>query len=472
MQLTNTTKTPDALDKKFVRWELTDKPRSHQRLVESADGVLRYQMGTGKRNKLSARKFRTLVRSIVRLAKAQHLSHIAITVNQTDYPLLADYSSEWFYRTIAENLVLAEYEFTKYKTKSTSKSKAETKLTEVCLSGKLAGAAKRGWEAGQIVATATNLTRDIANTSGGDMSPRQLAQAAKAALRGTTATVKALGETELKKLKAGLLLAVGQGTKEPSQMIVMEYKGAAKKDAAPLVLIGKGITYDTGGLNVKPSGSMHDMHLDMSGGAAVIGAMQAIAKLKLKKNVIGIVAAAENSVSAEAMRAGDIFTAMNGKTVEVLHTDAEGRLALADALTYSERYKPKVVIDVATLTGAALVALGQQASAVLSNDESLQQTLQQLGEQSGDYMWPLPLWEEYQKQLQSTRADLANIATNFSRFGGTIEGGAFLQNFVPKKTAWAHIDMAPRMESISEDKLAKGATGEPVRLLVRLAEQS
>ncbi len=265
-------------------------------------------------------------------------------------------------------------------------------------------------------------------------------------------------------------MAVGQGTKEPSQLIVMKYQGATKKAAQPLVLVGKGITYDTGGLNVKPSGAMHDMHLDMSGGAAVIGAMQAIAKLKLKLNVVGIVAAAENSVSAEAMRAGDIFTAMNGKTVEVLHTDAEGRLALADALTYSERFKPKTIVDVATLTGAALVALGQQASAIMTTNDELQRLLVDLGEESGNYVWPLPLWEEYQKPLKSTRADLANIAANFSRFGGTIEGGAFLQNFAPKDVPWVHLDMAPRMESIGSDKLAKGATGEPVRLLVTLAE--
>ncbi|HMA79204.1 MAG TPA: leucyl aminopeptidase family protein, partial [Candidatus Paceibacterota bacterium] len=356
------------------------------------------------------------------------------------------------------------------KYKSKSRTKNEQKLKEICLCGGLSKAAKAGFAAGQIVANATNATRDIANTSGGDMSPRQLAAAAKAALKGTSVTTQVLGETELKKLKANLLLAVGQGTKEPSQLIVMKYQGATKKAAQPLVLVGKGITYDTGGLNVKPSGAMHDMHLDMSGGAAVIGAMQAIAKLKLKLNVVGIVAAAENSVSAEAMRAGDIFTAMNGKTVEVLHTDAEGRLALADALTYSERFKPKTIVDVATLTGAALVALGQQASAIMTTNDELQRLLVDLGEESGDYVWPLPLWEEYQKPLKSTRADLANIAANFSRFGGTIEGGAFLQNFAPKDVPWVHLDMAPRMESIGSDKLAKGATGEPVRLLVTLAE--
>jgi leucyl aminopeptidase len=468
MKLTTTTKDIAAVGEKYCRLVVTEQSSSHHRLVEATDGSLRYELGAGKWADMTPRKFRLFVRSIVQAAKSHHIEHLAIQLSKSPFPQLAEYGEEWVVRTIAENLILADYTFTKYKSKSGTKEKTE--LKEICLCGGLSTAAKAGLAAGQVVANAANTTRDIANTSGGDMSPRQLASAAKAALKDTKATTKVLGEAELKKLKANLLLAVGQGTKEPTQMIVMEYYGAKKKTDQPLVLVGKGITYDTGGLNVKPSGAMHDMHLDMSGGAAVIGAMQAIAKLKLKLNVVGIVAAAENAVSAEAMRAGDIFTAMNGKTVEVLHTDAEGRLALADALTYSERYKPKAIVDVATLTGAALVALGQQASAIMTCDKELQRLLIDLGEESGDYVWPLPLWEEYQKPLKSTRADLANIATNFSRFGGTIEGGAFLQNFAPKNVPWAHIDMAPRMESIGSDKLAKGATGEPVRLLVTLAE--
>lgn len=466
MKLSATTKDIATVNKKFCRLEITEQSTSHHRLVENADGTLTYKMGAGKWADMTPRKFRLFVRSIVQAAKSHQLEHMAVQLSHSLFPQLEEYGEEWTLRTISENLVLANYDFTKYKTKT----KDKTELKEICLCGGMSATAKKGFTTGQIIAEAANTARDIANTSGGDMSPRQLAAAAKKALSGTNAKTKVLGESELKKLKANLLLAVGQGTKEPSQMIVMEYHGATKKTEQPLVLIGKGITYDTGGLNVKPSGHMHDMHLDMSGGAAVIGAMRAIAKLKLKKNVIGIVAAAENAVSAEAMRAGDIFTAMNGKTVEVLHTDAEGRMALADALTYSERFNPKTIIDVATLTGAALVALGQHASVILTPNEELQRLLVDLGEESGDYTWPLPLWDEYQKPLKSTRADLANIATNFSRFGGTIEGGAFLQNFAPKDVPWAHVDMAPRMESTSHDKLAKGATGEPVRLLVTVAE--
>jgi leucyl aminopeptidase len=312
------------------------------------------------------------------------------------------------------------------------------------------------------------------------MTPSKLTAATKKALVGTKATVRVLGSAEIKKAKMGLLEAVGKGATDKPQFIIIEWWGAGKPTAAdkktgkkkPIALIGKGITYDSGGLNVKPTGSMHEMHMDMSGGSAMIGTMRAIAKLGLKKNVVAFIPAAENSISAESMRAGDIATSMSGQTVEILHTDAEGRLVLADAMTYAEtHYSPRVMLDVATLTGAALSALGQHASAIMTKDKKLQETLTELGEKSGDLVWPLPLWDEYKSSLKSSRADISNIATNFSRFGGCIEGGTFLSFFAPKKTPWAHIDIAPRMESIPSDKLAKGAAGEPVRLLVAFVEQ-
>lgn len=209
----------------------------------------------------------------------------------------------------------------------------------------------------------------------------------------------------------------------------------------------------------------------MSGGSSVMAAIVAAAKLGIKKNIIALIPAAENAVSSTSMRAGDIATSLSGQTVEILHTDAEGRLVLADALTYSERYSPRAIIDVATLTGAALVALGQHASAVMTKDSELETILRKLGEESGDLVWPLPLWDEYKQHIKSNRADLSNISTNFSRYGGTIEGGTFLSHFAPKNVPWAHIDIAPRMDSIPSDKLAKGATGEPVRLLITFLEQ-
>ncbi|HEX9664762.1 MAG TPA: M17 family metallopeptidase, partial [Patescibacteria group bacterium] len=251
------------------------------------------------------------------------------------------------------------------------------------------------------------------------------------------------------------------------RFIVMEYDGGDSKEK-PLVLIGKGITFDTGGLNLKPSDGIYQMHLDMSGGAAVLYSVLLAARLKLKKNIVGLIPAAENMISGSSYRPGDILKTMSGKTVEVLNTDAEGRLVLADALTYAGKfYKPRLVISVATLTGAALVALGQYASAIFSKDESLLKLLRNLGEKSGDYVWPLPLWEEFEKEMKGTFADLNNLGK--SKYGGASQGAAFLAHFA-KKYPWLHIDIAPRMTAGEGEYLAKGAVGAPVRLLIRFLE--
>jgi leucyl aminopeptidase len=457
---------------KYCRIILTEDAPSWHRLVETKDGTLEYRMGAGKRTEATVRSFRTLVRTIVQAAKSHQLENIAIHLGPMGCEKLESMGDEWYFRTLAENLVLAGYEFTHYKTKP----KKEKSLKEVLVCGLSETSAKKGFAEGIIIGTAANLTRDIANKTGDDMTPNNLALATKNTFKGTSATVKVLDEKEIKAQKMGLLHAVGKGADDAPRFIIIEYWGEGKptkekKAKKPVVLIGKGITYDTGGLNVKPSGSMHDMHLDMSGGAAVIGAIKAAVDLKLKKNIIGLIPAAENSVSAKSMRAGDIATSLSGQTVEILHTDAEGRLVLADAMTYAQKhYEPALMIDIATLTGAALSALGQHASAILTKDENLQTTLVKLGEESGDLVWPLPLWDEYKASLKSTRADISNIATNFSRFGGCIEGGTFLAHFADKNIPWAHIDIAPRMDSIASDKLAKGATGEPVRLLVQLVK--
>ena len=475
-KITTSSKTAATLDKKYCRIILTqDKPAWH-RIVEMVDGTLEYRMGVGKWKNITRRTFRTLIRSIVQTAKSHQLGQIAIELDMKIFSQQEEFGSPWAYRTLGENLQLAQYEFTKYKTKDTSK----TQLKEIVVCGTLSTDEKNAFTAGLIVGESANVTRDIANTSGEDMTPSKLAAAAKEALAGTKATVKALGLAEIKKAKMGLLEVVGKGATDKPQFVIIEWWGAGKPTIAekkagkkqPIALIGKGITYDSGGLNVKPTGAMHEMHMDMSGGSAMIGTMRAIALLGLKKNVVAFIPAAENSISAESMRAGDIATSMSGQTVEILHTDAEGRLVLADAMTYAEtHYTPSVMLDAATLTGAALSALGQHASAIMTKDKKLQDTLMELGENSGDLVWPLPLWDEYKSSLKSSRADISNIATNFSRFGGCIEGGTFLSFFAPKNTPWAHIDIAPRMESIPSDKLAKGAAGEPVRLLVQFVEQ-
>lgn len=461
-------KTTD-LPKKYCRIVLSEKNKTWHRLVETVEGNLEYHLGVGKFKTINRRNFRTLIRSIIQTAKSHQLEHIVLELKPAIFTGLNKFGNDWFYQTLAENLELAQYEFTHYKTK-----KAENpELKEVLVTGELTTSDKKAFAKGLIIGESANFTRNIGNTSGEDLTPELLARAAVTKLKNSKATVKVLDFKTIKKLKMGLLEAVGKGAAAEPKFIIIEYWGAGKKSKQkPIVLIGKGITYDSGGLNVKPSGFMHEMHMDMLGGASIIGTLLAVERLSLKKNVIALIPAAENSISDLSMRAGDIATSMSGQTVEILHTDAEGRLVLADAMTYAQKfYQPAVMIDVATLTGAALSALGQQASAIMSKHLKLRKQLQKLGEETGDLVWPLPLWNEYRESLMSTRADISNIATNFSRFAGCIEGGTFLSFFADKKIPWVHIDIAPRMESIPSDKLAKGAVGEPVRLLVSFVEQ-
>ena len=465
-KITLATKDVSSLDTKYTRIVFTEDTVSSHRFVETAALHTEYRQGLGKWSEVTPRTFRTMLRSVVQSLKAHKVEYAAIQLDRNNFPKLHLYDEAWFTSTIVENLALAAYDYTVYK----SKPDTNQSLKEITLCGQNSVAAKTGFKRGTIVAEYVNIARDIANTHGDDLTPKALGTAAKKLAAGTQVSVAVLGLKEIQKLKMNLVAAVGKGSHNEPQFILMEYWGSKNKKEAPLVLIGKGITYDTGGLNVKPSGAMHDMHMDMSGGSAVMAAVVAASKLKLQKNIIALIPAAENAISSRSMRAGDIVTSMSGTTVEILHTDAEGRLVLADALTYSQRYKPRAIVDVATLTGAALVALGQQASVVMTRDINLETALRTLGEEAGDLIWPLPLWDEYKGPLKSARADISNIATNFAKWGGAIEGGMFLDAFAPKNIPFAHLDIAPRMDSIPSDKLAKGATGEPVRLLIKWLE--
>lgn len=267
-----------------------------------------------------------------------------------------------------------------------------------------------------------------------------------------------LNEEALEKLGANLLLSVGQGSLEETHMIVMEYNGGNKGDK-PIVLVGKGVTFDTGGVSIKPSNKMHQMKMDMLGAGTVMAVIQAVAKLKLSINVVAVVPTVENVVSAKATKPGDVFTSMSGLTVEVLNTDAEGRLILADALTYVEKFNPEVVIDVATLTGASLYALGSYATPILGNDQELIDDLLKAGKKSKDKGWQLPLWEEHCKVMQGQEgvADLRNIAK--TRGPGTITAAAFLWEFADDYR-WAHLDIA------STGHEGDNATGRSVKMLL------
>ncbi len=315
---------------------------------------------------------------------------------------------------------------------------------------------------GQAIAEGVTLTKNLANTPSNICTPTFLAEQAKALAKSYPAlSVKILEENAMQKLGMGALLAVSQGSAEDAKLICLEYKGASKKQA-PIALVGKGITFDTGGNSLKSPDNMVGMKYDMCGAATVLGTLKAAAMLKLPVNVVGIIAAVENMPGGTAYKPEDILTSLSGQTIEVISTDAEGRLVLSDALTYCERYKPDVVIDIATLTGAVVIALGIHATGLLANNEALAKDLLQAGEESNDRAWQLPLWEEYQEQIKSPFADMANTG---GRSAGTITAACFLSRFT-KKFKWAHLDVAgtaAMMMGTSE----RMATGRPVPLLTQ-----
>jgi leucyl aminopeptidase len=318
-----------------------------------------------------------------------------------------------------------------------------------------------GLARGAAIAEGVNLARELANRPGNHCTPTLLAADARKMAKAQGLKIEVLDRKQIEALGMGSFLAVAQGSDEPPKFIVMHYQGAATKgkDAvAPLVLVGKGITFDSGGISLKPGEGMDEMKFDMGGAASVVGTLRAVAQLKPKLNVIGVIAACENMPSGRALKPGDVVTSMSGQTIEVLNTDAEGRLILCDALTYVERFKPAAVVDIATLTGACVVALGAVHSGMFSPDEALAAELLAAGQSALDTCWRMPLDEAYDEALKSNFADMANIG---GRPGGAITAAKFLQRFTAK-LRWAHLDIAA---TAWKSGAAKGATGRPVGLL-------
>jgi leucyl aminopeptidase len=301
------------------------------------------------------------------------------------------------------------------------------------------------------------LARELANRPGNHCTPTMLAHEARKMSRAQGLKIEVLDRKQIDALGMGSFLAVAQGSDEPPRFIVMHYHGAAKT-VAPLVLVGKGITFDSGGISLKPGGEMDEMKFDMGGAASVIGTMHAVAALKPKLNLIGVIAACENMPSGRALKPGDVIKSMSGQTIEVLNTDAEGRLILCDALTYVERFKPAAVVDIATLTGACVVALGAVRSGLFSADDALAGDLQAAGDAALDTCWRMPVDDEYDEGLKSNFADVANIG---GRAGGAITAAMFLKRFTGK-LRWAHLDIAG---TAWKGGAAKGSTGRPVGLL-------
>jgi leucyl aminopeptidase len=413
-------------------------------------------VGSGKERELSDRQFRKMIGAVNGVLKGLGGSDAALALGELAVKGRDAYGKA---RLMVETLADGTYVFDRFKSQ-----KAEPKaLKKITLLVEKADQAEveRGSLHAQAIANGMAFTRDLGNLPPNLCHPSFIAEEAKALAKANkNLKVEVLDEKKLKELGAGAFLAVAQGSDQPPRMIVLNYQGG-KKDDKPFALVGKGITFDTGGISIKPAAGMDEMKYDMCGAASVLGTFRAVLEMQLPINLVGLLACAENMPSGGATRPGDIVTTMSGQTVEILNTDAEGRLVLCDTLTYAERFKPQAVIDIATLTGACIVALGSNTSGLMGNNDGLIKQILKAGEYADDRAWQLPLFDEYQEQLDSPFADIANIG---GPKAGTITAGCFLSRFA-KKYHWAHLDIAGTAW-ISGGK-DKGATGRPVPLLTQ-----
>ena len=344
-------------------------------------------------------------------------------------------------------------------TKPSAPAAAKLRAVSVVCDKAESAAVAAGLKLGESIAAGTNLARECANLPANLCTPSYLASVAKQLGKDHGLKVEVLDRKDCEKLGMGSFLSVAQGSDEPLKFIVARYNGGAKNDA-PVVLVGKGITFDTGGISIKPAAEMDEMKFDMGGAASVLGTLRAVAGAKAKVNLIGIIPACENMPSSRAVKPGDVVKSLSGQTIEILNTDAEGRLILCDALTYAERFKPAVVVDIATLTGACVIALGHHRSGLFSPDDALAAELLAAGEAAQDPAWRMPLDEEYDEALKSNFADMGNVG---GRAGGSITAAKFLQRFT-KQVRWAHLDIAG---TAWKSGAAKGGTGRPVPLLTQ-----
>ncbi len=435
----------------------------------SAENLL--VVGMGKQKDATLESLRQATGTAIKLAERSRFKNPVLCFPEQDMGKIGggkgyDKNAPW--GAIAEAVNLALFHFDEYKSKQEDDPKDAPprldSITLLCPAKARERAIQKYVDQGLLLAEAVTVTRNLQWQPGNRATPLYLADEAKKLARRHKFSCKVLGVKEMEQLGMGSLLGVAQGSEHPPAFIVMEYYGGKKKQA-PIVIVGKGITFDTGGISLKPGAGMDEMKYDMSGGAVAIGTLSAAASLKLKVNLIGLVPAAENMPSGRAIKPGDILTASNGKTIEVLNTDAEGRLVLADALVYAQRYEPSAVIDLATLTGACLVALGHSAAAVVGTDQKLINKLMSAGKVCGERVWQLPLYEEFEKAVKSDVADLKNIASP-GVGGGTIVGAAFLKSFVGD-FPWAHLDIAGTAWTGEEKPyVPKGGTGYGVRLLI------
>jgi len=412
--------------------------------------------GCGDPQKLNAKQYLKLIRAcLLTLQKSNASSAHFLTSGLS----VVDRDAGW---TVSHLVQAIEQNVYRYdRTKSKKAKKSTLKAISISLpTGKSRKAVTAAINQGKAVGKGINTARELGNLPGNVCTPTFLAEECnKLATRYKSVKTQILSEKQMQRLGMGSLLSVSAGSVQEAKLIVMQYQGNTKASSKPQVIIGKGITFDTGGISLKPGSAMDEMKFDMCGAASVVGTMTSVAELKLPINVIGIIPAAENMPGSKATKPGDVVTSMSGKTIEILNTDAEGRLVLCDALTYAERFKPKAVIDIATLTGAAVATFGNVVTALLGNNQKLADALLESGQDSLDPAWQLPLWQEYQPLLNSKFADIANIG---GPRAGTITAACFLSRFA-EKYHWAHLDIAG---SAWKSGAGKAATGRPVALLV------
>ncbi len=424
-------------------------------------------IGLGGAAQLTLPKTRKLLSKVISTLDQRKINHAALSLSDLAHANpepISNNAQAQLAQFVCEAAHASQYRYTETKSKQSSdeektSANALKNITFILEDAANIGSIERSIAIGAAIGAGTDLTKKLSNLPGNVCTPTYLAKTAQTLGKKYGITTTVLDEAKMKKLGMGSLLSVSKGSREPAKLISMEYKGG-DKNQAPIVLVGKGLTFDAGGISLKPGAAMDEMKYDMCGGASVLGVMNALGELKLPINVVGVVASSENMPDGAANKPGDVVTSMKGLTIEILNTDAEGRLILCDALTYVEKFKPAVVIDIATLTGACMVALGQQATGLFSNDDSLADALLTAGNTSGDRAWRLPIWDEYQPQLKSNFADMANIG---GRFAGAVTAACFLSRFT-EDYKWAHLDVAGTAWVSGANK---GATGRPVGLLMQ-----
>jgi len=417
-------------------------------------------VGLGKQRELSADKVRGAIAEVCRRLRQKNVTNLATIAQGAG---INGISNESAAQAITEGALLGLYSFRKYMTGKDAKP-GEIKQLSIVGSKKTRPPLEQGIARGSILAEAVNVARDMVNEPANNMTPSRMAETAQQLAKDYQLEVTVLEQEQMAELGMGALLGVARGSRQPPRFIILNYKGS-NTGQIDVALVGKGITFDSGGISIKPSEGMADMKGDMAGGAAVMAAISAIARLKPEINITAIIPATENLPGGQALKPGDILTTMNGKTIEVLNTDAEGRLILADALSYAGKIKAKYIIDVATLTGACMVALGKVCTGAFSNNQKLADRVIAAGKESGELIWQLPLYDEYRELIKSDVADIKNIG---NRYGGAITAAKFLEEFIAK-TPWVHLDIAGTSQSDKErNYMVKGASGVPVRTLVNL----